>query len=155
MLQGKITEADTPTTRLGATPSELISNPPPSSPIFMPDALPAATLPTLSCPKQVPNKPAYILSGMVKLVKTTAVLIVLRGPQPAVKQMWLLVQFHAVILRNKSFICLSQSVKFGTGQRKAKVCNWEGNHVSSASGNVPLVCLREDKHHAIDVSNLP
>jgi len=45
MVQGKITEVDTPTVQLGATPSELISEPPPSSPIFTPDALPAATLP--------------------------------------------------------------------------------------------------------------
>jgi len=44
-MQGKMTEADTPTVRLGATPSGLISDPPPSSPIFTPDALPAATLP--------------------------------------------------------------------------------------------------------------
>jgi len=46
MVQRKITEADTPTIRLGATQSGLISDPPPSSPpIFMPDALFAATLP--------------------------------------------------------------------------------------------------------------
>jgi len=34
MVQGKITEADTPAIRLGATPSELISNLPPSLPYF-------------------------------------------------------------------------------------------------------------------------
>ena len=34
MVQGKITETDTPTIRLGATPSGLISDSPPSSPIF-------------------------------------------------------------------------------------------------------------------------
>jgi len=34
MVQGKITEVDTPTVQLGATPSELISEPPPSSPHF-------------------------------------------------------------------------------------------------------------------------
>jgi len=46
MVQGKITEVDTPTVQLGATPSELLSEPPPSSSvIFTPDALPAATLP--------------------------------------------------------------------------------------------------------------
>jgi len=46
MVQGKITEVDTPTVQLGATRSELISESPPSPPppIFMPDALPAATL---------------------------------------------------------------------------------------------------------------
>jgi len=38
MVQGKITEADTLTIWLGAAPSELISGPPPPSPIFMPDA---------------------------------------------------------------------------------------------------------------------
>jgi len=34
MVQGKITEADKPTVRLGATPSGLISDPPPSFPRF-------------------------------------------------------------------------------------------------------------------------
>jgi len=34
MVQGKITEVDTPTVQLGATPSELVSDPPPSSPHF-------------------------------------------------------------------------------------------------------------------------
>jgi len=34
MVQGKITEADTPTIRLGATPSGLISDPLPSFPHF-------------------------------------------------------------------------------------------------------------------------
>jgi len=47
MVQGNITEADAPTIRL-TTPSELISDPPASTPIFTPDALPAATLPILS-----------------------------------------------------------------------------------------------------------
>jgi len=42
MVQGKITEADTTTIWMGATPSGLISDLPPSSPLFMPDALPAA-----------------------------------------------------------------------------------------------------------------
>ena len=45
MVQRKITEADTPTIQLGATASGLISCPPLSSPIFMPDALPATILP--------------------------------------------------------------------------------------------------------------
>jgi len=35
MAQGKITEVDTPTVQLGATPSKLISEPPPSSPPFL------------------------------------------------------------------------------------------------------------------------
>ena len=35
MVQGKITEADTPTIWMGATPSELISDPPPSPPPFL------------------------------------------------------------------------------------------------------------------------
>ena len=52
LVQGKITEADTPTVRLGATPSELISDPPPPSPIFTPDALPVATLPISFCLRQ-------------------------------------------------------------------------------------------------------
>ena len=45
-MQGKITEVDTPTVQQGATPSELISKPPPASiPIFTPVALAATTLP--------------------------------------------------------------------------------------------------------------
>jgi len=48
MVQGEISEADTPTIRLGSTPSTLISDPPSSFPIFTPDALPATTLPILS-----------------------------------------------------------------------------------------------------------
>jgi len=44
MVQGEISEADTLTTRMGTIPSELTSDPPPSSPIFTLDALPAATL---------------------------------------------------------------------------------------------------------------
>jgi len=35
VVQGKITEADTPTIQLGATPSGLISDPPPTSPPFL------------------------------------------------------------------------------------------------------------------------
>jgi len=46
VVQGEITEAGTPTIRLGTTPSRLISSPLRSSlPIFTPDALPATTLP--------------------------------------------------------------------------------------------------------------
>jgi len=45
MVQGKTTEVDTPTVQLGSTLSELISEPPQSSPIFTRDALPATTLP--------------------------------------------------------------------------------------------------------------
>jgi len=62
-LQGKITEAETPTIRLGATPSGLISDPPPSSHIFMPDALPAATLPIYPGLGQAQNMLACIASG--------------------------------------------------------------------------------------------
>ena len=55
MVQGRITEADTLTIRLGATPFGLISDPPPTSPIFMPDALPATTLPLYPGLGQSPN----------------------------------------------------------------------------------------------------
>jgi len=48
----KTTEADALTVRLGATP---ISDPPPSSPIFMPHALPVATLPIDPGLGQTPN----------------------------------------------------------------------------------------------------
>jgi len=53
-----------PTTRLDATPS-LISDPPPTSPIFMPDALPATTLPLYPGLGQAPNLLVCILSGVV------------------------------------------------------------------------------------------
>jgi len=55
MVQGKITVADILTTQMGATSSGLISDPPPSSPIFMPDALPVATLPLYPGLGQAPN----------------------------------------------------------------------------------------------------
>jgi len=45
MVQGKITEADTPIIHLDATPSRLSVPPPPSSPHFTPNAPSAATLP--------------------------------------------------------------------------------------------------------------
>jgi len=45
MVQGKITEADAQTIHLDATPSGLSVPPPPSSPIFTPNAISAATLP--------------------------------------------------------------------------------------------------------------
>jgi len=58
----RITEVDTLTTWLGATPSGLISGPPPSSPHFMLDALPAATLPLYPGLGQAPNMLVYILT---------------------------------------------------------------------------------------------
>jgi len=65
MVQGKITEANTPTIWLGATASGLISDPPPSSPIFRPDALLAATLPIYPSLGQAPNMLDSIPSGLV------------------------------------------------------------------------------------------
>jgi len=59
---GKITEADTLTIRLDATPSGLISDPPPSSRIFTVDALPAATLPIYPGSEKAPNMLACIPS---------------------------------------------------------------------------------------------
>jgi len=64
-VQWKITEADTQTIQLGTTPSGLISNPPPSSPIFMPAALPAATLSLYPGLGQAPNILACIPLGVV------------------------------------------------------------------------------------------
>jgi len=60
----KITKADTPTICLGATPSRLISDLPPSSPIFTPDALPAAILPVYPGLGQAPNMLACISGGV-------------------------------------------------------------------------------------------
>ena len=62
MVQGRITEADTPTILLGATPSRLISDPSPTSPLFMPDAFPVATLPLYPGLRQAPNVLSCILS---------------------------------------------------------------------------------------------
>jgi len=67
MMQGKITEADKPTIRLGVTSSRLISDPSPSSPIFTPDALPATTLPIYPGFGQAPNMLACISSGSVSV----------------------------------------------------------------------------------------
>jgi len=68
-MQGKITEADTPTIWLGTTPSRLISDPPPSSlPHFMPDTLPAATLPIYPGFGQAPNMLACIPIGLSDLL---------------------------------------------------------------------------------------
>jgi len=44
MVQGKIIDADALIIHLDITPSRLLVPPPPSSPIFMPNALSAATL---------------------------------------------------------------------------------------------------------------
>jgi len=48
---------------MGANPSRLISYPPPSSPIFIPAALPAATLPLYPGLGQAPNMLTCILVG--------------------------------------------------------------------------------------------
>jgi len=48
MVQEKITEADTLTIRMGATPSGLISDPPPSSPHFYARCPSCCNPPTLS-----------------------------------------------------------------------------------------------------------
>jgi len=65
MVQGNITEADTPTIQMGTTPSRLISDPPPSSPpIFTPDALPATDLPLYPGLGRASNMLACIPSGM-------------------------------------------------------------------------------------------
>ena len=69
MVHGKIIEADIPTIRVGSSSSGLISDPP-SSPIFMLDALPAATLPLYPGLEQAPNTLACIPSGMVRDIIT-------------------------------------------------------------------------------------
>jgi len=75
MVQGEITDADTSTIRLVTTLSALISSPPPSSPHFTPDALPAATLPLYPGLRQAPNMLACIPSGMVYSNSNSKVLI--------------------------------------------------------------------------------
>jgi len=62
------TEAETSTIRLHATlsgPSGLINDPPPSSLIFTPDALPVATVPIYPGLGQAPNILDCISSGFV------------------------------------------------------------------------------------------
>jgi len=69
MVQGKITEADTPTIQLGGAPSGLISDSPPSSlPIFTLDVLPAATLPIYPGREQTPNMLACTTSGIIIII---------------------------------------------------------------------------------------
>jgi len=60
MVQWEISNANTLTIRLGATPSGIISNSPPSSPTFTPDALPVTTLPVYPGLEQAPNMLACI-----------------------------------------------------------------------------------------------
>jgi len=71
MVQGKIIEPETPTIQLGPTPSGLISDSPPSSPIFTLDALLAATLPIYHGLAQAPNMLACIPSGSHRWEKFT------------------------------------------------------------------------------------
>jgi len=65
MVQGKITEADTPTIRLGL--QSIRTNQRPASVIrpFYADVLPAATLPIYPVLGQAPNMLACIPSGLV------------------------------------------------------------------------------------------
>jgi len=65
MVQGEISEADMPTIQLGATPTRLVSDPPPSPHIFMRDALPAATLPIYPGSGQASDMLACMPSGLV------------------------------------------------------------------------------------------
>ena len=65
MVQGKTTEADTPTIRMGATPSGLISGPPPSPPVFMLGALSVTILSLYPGLGQAQNMLACIPSGVV------------------------------------------------------------------------------------------
>ena len=55
IVREKITEADAPTIRLDATPSTLSMPAPPHSPILMPNALSAATIPIYPAFGQAPN----------------------------------------------------------------------------------------------------
>jgi len=60
MVQWNIREADTPTIRVGATPSRVIRDHLHHRPIFMPDALPNTTLPLYPGLGQAPNMLACI-----------------------------------------------------------------------------------------------
>jgi len=64
MVQEKITEADTPIIQLGATPSGLTSNPPPSSPIFYAGCPSCCNPPNYPGLEQAPNMLAFIPSGL-------------------------------------------------------------------------------------------
>jgi len=66
IVQGKITEADTPTIWVGATSSRLNSGPPPSSPHFY-AGCPTATLLLHLGLGRAPNMLACIPGGMVNL----------------------------------------------------------------------------------------
>jgi len=68
MVQGETSEADTPTIRLGATPSGLISDPPPSSRNFY-AALPVTALPIYPGLGQAPSMLDCIAGGWVELLK--------------------------------------------------------------------------------------
>ena len=66
MVKGKIAEADTPTIRVGATPSRLISAHLRHPPVLTPDALPVATLSLYPGLAQAPNMLACMPSGVIK-----------------------------------------------------------------------------------------
>jgi len=70
MVQGKITEADTTTIRLGHTPSGLISNLPPSSPHFYAGYPSCSNPPLYPGLGQEPSKLACIPSGMWTINQT-------------------------------------------------------------------------------------
>ena len=65
MVQGKITEADTPTIQLGATPSRLISDPAPSSPQFYAGCPSCCNRPTLSWLRMAPGMLDCMHSGVI------------------------------------------------------------------------------------------
>jgi len=71
MVQQEISEADTPTTWLGVTPSRLMSDHLHRLPIFTPDAIPATTISIYSGLGQAPNMLACILSGLFMTVLET------------------------------------------------------------------------------------
>ena len=66
MVQSKITEADTPTVQLGATPSKLVSDPPPSSPHFNAGCPSAPTLPIYPCLGQAQEYAGLHTAGAIE-----------------------------------------------------------------------------------------
>ena len=92
MVQGKITEADIPTIQLGATPSKLISDPPPSSPHFYAGCPSCHNPPTLSWLGSRTKQAGlhaqwfhrHIISSTIHMLLCTAVKIILKHSSPDV-----------------------------------------------------------------------
>jgi len=79
---GRLIEASAPIIRLDATQSGPLMPPPLSSPNFMPDSLPAATLPIYPDLGQAPNMLDCIPVGLAGPTATKKLIVIYLGSDP-------------------------------------------------------------------------